>query len=379
MTDTFSTMVDDVFDTIDDTKPNIDATQDKDITDKVPGEGVIKDEDVFYSEGARGELPKVKSDFIISADRARSMTDALRAQSAIKDRGTISTEDISSINTAIPGLISDDNPLEQYTKVASKTHVAEGLASISNLLEQQYDELRIAIKELCSKYIALNSQTADNIQSKFWKVLTDLNQTQAKLLVKCGCSDLDQISYIFNDHTQFGQWLLSSVYSWRTCDINPSDSNFTAPMRLDPDKPQDRIIQQLVESRGRRCIIGTKSIAFDGELAVFANSIVVAHVDPLYKELLEYLIGDGAKTTVNAARNTYIKNLGDIQTLGESIKDVEDSNVPLAVKIKEITDITTKVNELVAFNATLVMILGSVFKKHNDYQVMLDALLAANQ
>lgn len=379
MTDTFSTMVDDVFDTIDDTKPNIDATVDKDITDKVPEEGVIKDEDVFYSEGARGELPKVKSDFIISADRARSMTDALKAQSAIKDRGTISTEDISSINTAIPGLINDDNPLEQYTKVASKTHVAEGLASISNLLEQQYDELRIAIKELCSKYIALNSQTADNIQSKFWKVLTDLNQTQAKLLVKCDCSDLDQISYIFNDHTQFGQWLLSSVYSWRSCDANPNDNSFTSPMRLDPDKPQDRIVQQLVESRGRRCIIGAKTITFDEELAGFANSIVPANGDPLYKELLEYLIGDGAKTTVNAARNSYIKNLGDIQTLGESIKDVEVSDVPLAVKIKEITDITTKVNELVAYNSTLVMILGSIFKKHNDYQVMLDALLAANQ
>lgn len=379
MTDTFSTMVDDVFDTIDDTKPNIDATVDKDITDKVPGEGVIKDEDVFYSEGARGELPKVKSDFIISADRARSMGDALKAQSAIKDRGTISTEDISSINTAIPGLINDDNPLEQYTKVASKTHVAEGLASISNLLEQQYDELRIAIKELCSKYIALNSQTADNIQSKFWKVLTDLNQTQAKLLVKCGCSDLDQISYIFNDHTQFGQWLLSSVYSWDSRDANPSDNNFTTPMRLNPDQPQDKIIHQLVLHRGRYCIMGSKCVSFGAELAEYTNTQLETFNSPVYKDLLEYLIGDGAKTTVHAARNTYIKNLGDIQTLGESIKDVEVSDAPLAVKIKEITDITTKVNELVAFNSTLVMILGSIFKKHNDYQVMLDALLAANQ
>lgn len=379
MTDTFNTIVDDVFDTIDDTKPIIDATVDKDVTDKVPGEGVIKDEDVFYSEGARGELPKVKSDFIISADRARDMASALKAQSAIKDRGTISTEDISSINAAIPGLINDDNPLEQYTKVASKTHVAEGLASISNLLEQQYDELRIAIKELCSKYIALNSQTADNIQSKFWKVLTDLNQTQAKLLVKCGCSDLDQISYIFNDHTQFGQWLLSSAYEWCSSDNVTKDNNFTAPMRLDPDRPQDKIIHQLVQYHGRYCVIGSRGISFGDELAEYSNSQVESFSSPVYKDLLEYLIGYGAKTTVNAARNSYIKNLGDIQTLGESIKDVEDSNVPLAVKIKEITDITTKVNELVAFNSTLVMILGSVFKKHNDYQVMLDALLAANQ
>lgn len=379
MTDTFNTMVDDVFDEIDDTKPIIDATAGRDITDKVAGEGVIKDEDVFYSEGARGQLPKVKTDFIISADRARDMASALKAQSAIKDRGTISTEDISSINAAIPGLINDDNPLEQYTKIASKTHVAEGLASISNLLEQQYDELRIAIKELCSKYIALNSQTADNIQSKFWKVLTDLNQTQAKLLVKCGCSDLDQISYIFNDHTQLGQWLLTSIYDWKERDGAHKENTFTAPMQLYPDSQQDRIVVRLVESRGRHCVVGMKTISFDEELAGFTGRPTSVYGEPLYKELLEYLIGDGAKTTVNAARNTYIKNLGDIQTLGESIKDVEGSNIPLAVKIKEITDITTKVNELVAFNSTLVMILGAIFKKHNDYQVMLDALLAANE
>lgn len=380
-----NSLVDEGFDVIED------ESADKAVVLKAPEDGRALNNDVpnerlFEAPIVEQELPKFTAEFEIQADKVNTLTDVLKIQNDITERGTISTEDIAQIDSIIPGFVNEENPIEQYTQLPSKTNLQEGLNDIDTALEKQYDDLRLSIKELTENYLKRNSGIAEQINKKFVASISALNKAHAELLFYSEKEGIENICFILNNGMRWNKFLNTSITGTDTissddASTNPFDNTFVATYinkikEVDSDSSVINTIDKLITSSGSAICFGRDFYEFTNDglkeysITEYDKKFGYMCSWPSYGKLYDVLGGVMIREVITGLINVVASNIGKITETASLSAQAQEQDEPIIEKIKQLTLVSALINKATQENRKAITFLNALFDLYFIYTDM---------
>lgn len=353
----------------------------------------VPSEKLFDGPIVEGELPKLNAEFEMQADKAKTLSDVLKIQSDVTERGTISTEDIAQVDAIIPGFIDEENPIGQYTEVPSKTNLTEGLNNIDTMLEKQYDDLRVSIAQLCERYIQLNSANVSNINKKFYSAITDFNKAHAELLFNAECEDVSQVGFILNSGMRFSKFLELPVYSDSSNTLSVA-SEINSQQSLDKTfvEPYVKRIEAIDRETGVVILLSfyfrtaSKALVLNRLAYKVEDQLVPSDFKTIedneenryntlsYSNMIHILTNASGIKLVKALYNTYCQNLNIITNAAKESAQEQSSNDHITSKLLNLSKISADVNQAALVNLRISRALSGIFDVYVVFSDMLKSL-----
>lgn len=335
---------------------------------------IIPSEKLFDSPLVEQELPKVQAEFEIHADKLDTLTELIKIQSEIKEKGLISVEDIAQVDAIIPGFVDEENPKELYTVVPTKTNLNQGLADIDTVLEKQYDDMRTSISDLIEQYMKMNSSIGDTLTKKFYKAVSDLNTVYAQLLFVTQKDDISQIAIILNNGMRLSKFLNTSISSCNNA-ISSNDSDDHNPYKDSFVYPYMKRIKDIDQENGAISLLyqfnNTSGLIYTvlDDLFKSSDDSYAGYAIFNYNDLYRTLMGRIGREAVVKMIDAVKENLSSITECKEAFDEAQSAEKPIALRIRDLTEVSSKVNQAVHQNKQLVSLLVSFY---DTYQVFID-------
>ena len=340
------------------------------------------------------ELPGFNAQFEIQADRAQVLGEVLKIQNDIQNRGTISTEDIAQIDAVLPGFVSDERPIEQYTQEPSKVNLDQGLNDVDTVLEKNYDDLRTSTASVAEQYLKLNNGLPELINKKFYQTLSALNQSYAEFLALTQKDDISQVSYILNNGMRLSKFFNSpAVTSDPVCstsgDADPFANTFVDPFikaiaKIDEGSKSLSTLAFYKTTANRYLFTSRKVYLVDqGQVTETTEDAANKECNTYgfygtlsYGELYSFVLGSSCRELISTIIKTISRNLDSISICATKAKEVQEENIHLVDKISNLARLSTTINDCTRNNFVFILFLESLFGFANVFIELIKELTA---
>lgn len=339
---------------------------------------------LFKTPIVDGEVPSPIQEYEISADRHEALESLIRIAAEIRHRNAISQEDIAQIESAKPGFISEENPIGLYTRQPSQTQLKESLSQVDALIEKDYDDLRLSLKELVENYVKNNSDTPKLIQSKYTSCVCTFNKTYAQLLHASGVSDLCQLGIILDDGTRLSKVLKTKLYEYINC-----EKSITSPLlkdylaRFDKELGESGVLQNvdLLRSTSGEClyISNVPYSIVEGEEGSISLDKLTRMPECRYTStidsVLAFLLSPMCRSLVHKLVVVYSTNIDYIKTAQRQAEDIQSESTPTAIKVQKLLTAIADINSAIALNRGICIVLNDLYTLYSVHLDLVDKLL----
>lgn len=340
---------------------------------------------LFKTPIVGGEVPTPIQEYEISSDKHEALESLIRIAAEIRHRNAVSQEDIAQIESAKPGFISDENPIGLYTRQPSQTQLKESLSQVDALIEKDYDDLRLSLKELVETYIKNNNDTPKLIQSKYTSCVSIFNKTYAQLLHAANASDLCQLGIILNDGTRLSKVLKTSLYEYLNCERSINSTLLKEYLtRFDKELGETGIllnIDLLSSTSGERLFISNipYSIVEDNDGNISLDRLTRA---PEYgcsstiDSVLAFLLSPICRKLVHKLTVVYSTNIDYIKTVQKRAEDIQAEALAVPMKVQKLLTVIAEINKAIALNRGICLMLNDFYTLYSVHLDLVDKLLA---
>lgn len=347
----------------------------------------VPNETIFDGTVMERETPNFTGEFEIHADRLQQLGDVVRIQSDIQTRGTISVEDASRIDAIIPGFLNEENPAALYTEAPTRTNLQEGLNNIDTVLEKNYDDLRTSIANLITQYMRINNKVPALLSKRFTAVLSDYNSSYACLLAQTEKTDAADVSFYLNNGKRIStffeeplSFLINDEDSHHSIEVAHSrdsgteryENTFMGPYvkqfkEIFKEYRQNRKMQTLVASHGKLYYSGFDYYNVEeGKFSLIEDRDIIQNYEynsymSSVGDLMRFLINEEGLRIINAFINDFLFNTNEINVCNEASAKIQETEQPITLKIKELMEVSAKVNGYIQKNNTSLQTLEIIF------------------
>lgn len=337
----------------------------------------VPDEAIFSSVSVKGELPTFDAVFELQDSKANNLRDLVEVHDTLKANGTVSVENIETIEALSPGFVNEENPLGFYTQEPTKTRYKETMLNMGATLDRQYAELRNLLVENASSFWKLASENRERLQPQFVDGLIAINKAIAKALHSHDRDEPEQIPFIFNNRKRLGDFLRA-----------PSGLIFGDCVAVAGDKPQTGFEGTMVEKyierycaifRGRRdltttmesvlSIVDCNWLSLHGQLYTYNDGVL----NTLFGQDMTYgsftignLIGsvgsDRMRNYLKMLDEVYMYLLNGFQEVPAKVEAIEkNEGATIAQKLEEICKISSQMHENQMLICALLDLFSGIF------------------
>lgn len=337
----------------------------------------VPDSAIFSSVSVKGELPTFDAVFELQGVKANNLRDLVEVHDTLKANGTVSIENIETIEALSPGFVNEENPLGFYSQEPTKTRYKETMLSMSATLDRQYGELRNLLVENASAFWKVASENRERLQPQFVDGLIGINRAIAKALHSHDRDEPEKIPYIFNNRKRLGDFLRA-----------PSGLIFGDCVSVPGDKPQTGFEGTLAEKyieqycavfRGRRDLTTTMEsvlsvvdcnwLSLNGQLYTFYEGTL----NTLFNQDLHYggftignLVGsigsDRMRNYLKMLDEVYLTLLNGFQEVPTKVEAIEkNEQFTTAQKLDEICKISAQMHENQMLICALLDLFSGIF------------------
>lgn len=341
----------------------------------------VSETKLFTSAIVPGKVPEAVQEFEMSADRLKDTVRLVRHAAEIKDRGSVSQEDMQLAYSLSKEVISEDSPIGIYTQAPTKTNINQALSNIDTAIEHNWDEIRQALLSHISIYTQLNTDYISNVESKLAAYYTQGHALMDKILKEHNCNDLELVQIVLNNGMTLKKLLRSEIFN---CSLNVKGTFAEEILTKAQDVLSSGFLDTYntaIDSKGSNIKLGMNNYTFkdtDGVMTLEPSGHSEGYRPACYGEVLTWLAGTQAQGLLQNVLACYGSYLGAIGQEAKAIEALSTSNEPIAFKLKAAMNISSRVSSLMGLNQKLSVYIGQYFELYDLYLALLQKLSETN-
>ena len=341
----------------------------------------VSETKLFTSPIVPGKVPEAVQEFEMSADRLKDTVRLVRHAAEIKDRGSVSQEDMQLAYSLSKEIISEDSPIGIYTQTPTKTNINQALSNIDTAIEHNWDEIRQALLSHISTYTQLNTDYISSVESKLAAYYTQGHALMERILKEHNCNDLELVQIVLNNGMTLKKLLRSEIFN---CSLNVKGTFAEEILTKAQDVLSSGFLDTYntaIDSKGSSIKLGMNNYTFkdtDGVMTLEPIGHSEGYRPACYGEVLTWLAGSQAQGLLQNVLACYGSYLGAIGQEAKAIEALASSREPIAFKLKAAMNISSRVSSLMGLNQKLSVYIGQYFELYDLYLALLQKLSETN-